>query len=163
MSSIWQLLKRWRQRGEATKLRSPKSRRSCVSGSESTWDFLLVPCGRKSTESSTQKSLGIDPNIELRLSCEAIGEPIFQTLKFPDELEAIMEKISADARLAEQEMGLSTLYLAFGFLRVVRERGVRQERLLSAPAFTGSVGGREGQGEVRLFHIGARRRRGGES
>ena len=62
------------------------------------------------------KSLGIDPNIELRLSCEAIGERILQTLKFPDELEAIMEKISADARLAEQEMGLSTLYLAFGFL-----------------------------------------------
>jgi uncharacterized protein DUF4011/AAA domain-containing protein len=37
-------------------------------------------------------------------------------LKFPDELEVVVEKISADARLAEQEMGLSTLFLAFGFL-----------------------------------------------
>jgi Protein of unknown function (DUF4011) len=39
-----------------------------------------------------------------------------QTLKFPDELEAVMEKISGDARLAEQEMGLSTLFLAFSLL-----------------------------------------------
>jgi hypothetical protein len=32
-----------------------------------------------------------------------------QTLKYPDELESLMEKISNDARLAEQEMGVSTL------------------------------------------------------
>jgi hypothetical protein len=39
-----------------------------------------------------------------------------QTLKFPDDVERIMGKIVADARLAEQEMGISTLFLAFGFL-----------------------------------------------
>ena len=39
-----------------------------------------------------------------------------QTLKFPDELDRIMGKIVADAKLAEQEMGISTLFLSFGFL-----------------------------------------------
>src|SRR6202020_629194 len=39
-----------------------------------------------------------------------------QTLKFPDELESALELIAGDARLAEQEMGLSTLFLSFGFL-----------------------------------------------
>jgi very-short-patch-repair endonuclease len=38
------------------------------------------------------------------------------TLKWKETLDGIMEKISDDARLAEQEMGLSTLFLAFGFL-----------------------------------------------
>ena len=47
---------------------------------------------------------------------EAHKERSLQTLKWPDALEAILEKIADEARLAEQEMGLSTLYLAFGFL-----------------------------------------------
>lgn len=39
-----------------------------------------------------------------------------QTLRFPDELDRMMGKIVADAKLAEQEMGISTLFLSFGFL-----------------------------------------------
>ncbi len=64
------------------------------------------------------QSLGIDPNPELqaRTSKASHSDQALQTLKFPDELESVMEKISDDARLAVQEMGLSTLFLAFGFL-----------------------------------------------
>lgn len=39
-----------------------------------------------------------------------------QTLKYPDELERVADKILGQAHLAEQEMGVSTLFLAFGFL-----------------------------------------------
>jgi len=64
------------------------------------------------------RSLGIDPNPELqaKVSKASHSDEALQTLKFPDELERVMEKISSDARLSEQEMGLSTLFLAFGFL-----------------------------------------------
>lgn len=64
------------------------------------------------------RSLGIDPNPELqaKVSKTSHSDEALQTLKFPDELERVMEKISSDARLSEQEMGLSTLFLAFGFL-----------------------------------------------
>jgi len=64
------------------------------------------------------RSRGIDPNPELqaKISKASHSNQALQTLKFPDELESVMEKISSDARLAEQEMGLSTLFLAFGFL-----------------------------------------------
>jgi very-short-patch-repair endonuclease len=64
------------------------------------------------------RSLGIDPNPELKApgSNQSDGKKALQTLKYPDELEAIMEKLSDEARLAEQESGLSTLFLAFGFL-----------------------------------------------
>jgi very-short-patch-repair endonuclease/RecA/RadA recombinase len=64
------------------------------------------------------RSHGIDPNPELqaKISKASHSEQTLQTLKFPDELESVMEKIFSDARLAEQEMGLSTLFLAFGFL-----------------------------------------------
>ena len=64
------------------------------------------------------RSFRIEPNPELpkvagRKSRK--GKKL-QTLKFPDELDAVLEKIADDARLAEQEMGLSTLFLSFGFL-----------------------------------------------
>jgi Protein of unknown function (DUF4011) len=64
------------------------------------------------------RSHGIDPNPELQTKISKVShsDQALQTLKFPDELESILEKISSDARLAEQEMGLSTLFLAFGFL-----------------------------------------------
>ena len=58
--------------------------------------------------------LGTNPSLDLDPASE--GKDALQSLKFPDELEVVVEKISADARLAEQEMGLSTLFLAFGFL-----------------------------------------------
>ena len=61
------------------------------------------------------REINIDPSFDLDPSCSN-GRGCLQTLVFPDELEAVMEKIVAGARLAEQELGLSTLFLAFGFL-----------------------------------------------
>jgi len=60
----------------------------------------------------------IDPSYELQPKSnksERLGRRL-QTLKWDETLDAIMEKISDGARLAEQEMGLSTLFLVFGFL-----------------------------------------------
>lgn len=62
------------------------------------------------------RTLGINPTLDLTMGSGNLDGRCLQTIKFPDELEAVMEKISGDARLAEQEMGLSTLFLAFGFL-----------------------------------------------
>ena len=64
------------------------------------------------------ETLGIDPSFDLPGSAQkdAHEERTLQTLKWPDALEGILEKIVDEARLAEQEMGLSTLYLVFGFL-----------------------------------------------
>jgi hypothetical protein len=80
----------------------------------------LLPRPKKAEISHSEhaRSIGIDPNPELqpKASKGSHTDQALQTLKFPDELERITEKIAADARLAEQEMGLSTLYLAFGFL-----------------------------------------------
>jgi very-short-patch-repair endonuclease len=61
---------------------------------------------------------GVDPNYELKptKTKPSHTDSILQTLKFPGELERIMDKLIDDARLAEQEMGISTLFLAFGFL-----------------------------------------------
>lgn len=80
----------------------------------------LPPRPKKGEINRTEhaRSVGIDPNPELqpRISKASHTDQSLQTLKFPDELESITDKISSDARLAEQEMGLSTLFLAFGFL-----------------------------------------------
>ncbi len=64
------------------------------------------------------RSIGIDPAIELQAtsSKQEHGDRKLQTLKWPDALDAILERISDHARLAEQETGLSTLFLVFGFL-----------------------------------------------
>ena len=64
------------------------------------------------------RTFGVEPNPELpkQVTKRTHSDKKLQTLKFPDELEAVMEKIVDDARLAEQEMGLSTLFLSFGFL-----------------------------------------------
>ncbi len=61
------------------------------------------------------RSKGIEPHLDLDPSRD-VDVRALQTMKFPEELEALLEKISADAQLAEQEMGLSTLYLALAFL-----------------------------------------------
>ena len=58
----------------------------------------------------------MDPALDLKANRTLAPKKVLQSLKFPDELDAIAEKIAADARLAEQEMGLSTLFLAVGFL-----------------------------------------------
>lgn len=62
--------------------------------------------------------LDIDPGLELpQKSAKQVRENHYlQTLKYPDELERVIDKIASQARLAEQEMGVSTLFLAFGFL-----------------------------------------------
>lgn len=64
------------------------------------------------------KSLGIDPQIELRPKAEKGDhqDRKLQTLKWPDSLISILDKVQSDAVLSEQEMGLSTLFLVFGFL-----------------------------------------------
>ena len=77
--------------------------------------FPLRPTWKELNRADHARSLGIEPNYDLDAS-RAVDVSMLQTMKFPNELEAILEKISGDARLAEQEMGLSTLYLAFGFL-----------------------------------------------
>lgn len=64
------------------------------------------------------RSLGIDPGLELpqKGSRQTPERHLVQTLKYPDELEHVIDRIVSQARLAEQEMGVSTLFLAFGFL-----------------------------------------------
>jgi hypothetical protein len=60
----------------------------------------------------------IDPSLELQPKSTKPEHSTsrLHTLKWGEVLDGIMEKISDDARLAEQEMGLSTLFLVFGFL-----------------------------------------------
>ena len=61
---------------------------------------------------------GIDPSIELAPTGAKNGTRTrkLQTLLLPDNLEARLESIQDLARLSKQEMGLSTLFIAFGFL-----------------------------------------------
>jgi hypothetical protein len=66
---------------------------------------------------------GIDPSYELPENSTEKKNPCLRTLYFADELEARLARITADARLAEQETGLSTLFLAFGFLRWYESNG----------------------------------------
>lgn len=65
------------------------------------------------------RRLGIEPNPELPAAAYKAchGDRNLQTLRYPDELDATLDRIAADARLAEQEMGVSTLFLALGFLQ----------------------------------------------
>jgi hypothetical protein len=83
-------------------------------------ELRLPPRPRKDEINPAEhaRKIGIDPNYELKPAKTKASHSDFalQTLKFPDEVERVMGKIVADARLAEQEMGLSTLFLAFGFL-----------------------------------------------
>ena len=74
------------------------------------------PTRKELNRAEHARSLGIDPSLDLDPKNAVQNGRGLQTLKFPDELEAVMEKIFGDARLAEQEMGISTLFLAFGFL-----------------------------------------------
>ncbi|GJD34012.1 DUF3320 domain-containing protein [Methylobacterium aerolatum] len=64
------------------------------------------------------RTLGFDPSFDLQAKAteDKHRDKRLQTLKFPKPLDAILEKIRSDARLAEQETGLSTLFLVFGFL-----------------------------------------------
>lgn len=76
------------------------------------------PTRKTISPSDHAKSLGIDPSPDLLLSSNQAKhhDKKLQSLKWPDVLDATLSKINDDARLAEQEMGLSTLFLVFGFL-----------------------------------------------
>jgi len=82
--------------------------------------FGLPPRPKKAELNRAEhaRRIGIDPNFELgpTKTKPSHSDTALQTLKFPDELERVMGKIVADAKLAEQEMGISTLFLSFGFL-----------------------------------------------
>ena len=76
------------------------------------------PTRRDINKAEHAKTLGIDPQFDLpatRLK-SSHTDKYLQTLLYPDELERTMERMFDAARLAEQEMGVSTLFLAFGFL-----------------------------------------------
>lgn len=64
------------------------------------------------------RELGIAPDLDLpaRASSDNHRLQSLQTLQFPLSLEAKFEKIRDAARLSEQEAGLSTLFMAVGFL-----------------------------------------------
>lgn len=83
-------------------------------------EFDLPPRPKKAEINRAEhaRRSNIDPNPELgRVKAKpSHSDAALQTLKFPDELERVLEKVVADARLSEQEMGLSTLFLSFGFL-----------------------------------------------
>jgi very-short-patch-repair endonuclease len=83
-------------------------------------EFGLPPRPKKAeiNRADLARHAGIDPNFELSpvKTKASHSDGALQTLKFPDELDRIMGKIVADAKLAEQEMGISTLFLSFGFL-----------------------------------------------
>ncbi|MCA1386123.1 MULTISPECIES: DUF4011 domain-containing protein [unclassified Bradyrhizobium] len=83
-------------------------------------EFELPPRPKKAEINRAEhaRRSNIDPNPELGRvkSKPSHSDAALQTLKFPDELERVLEKIAADARLSEQEMELSTLFLSFGFL-----------------------------------------------
>jgi uncharacterized protein DUF4011/restriction endonuclease-like protein/AAA domain-containing protein len=62
---------------------------------------------------------GIAPSYDLARAPDEALRPLtaLQTLCVADELDARLARIVADAALAEQEIGLSTLFMAFGFVR----------------------------------------------
>lgn len=87
----------------------------------------MAPVDRSKAVDPVQyaRSLGIDPSFELAPQAGHQGhtDRQLQTLKFQKPLDAILEKLRNDARLAEQETGLSTLFLVFGFLEWAEQEG----------------------------------------
>ncbi len=60
---------------------------------------------------------GIAPSYDLARAPGEAPPTALQTLYVADELDVRLARIAADAALAEQEIGLSTLFMAFGFVR----------------------------------------------
>ncbi len=76
-----------------------------------------VATARETNPKSHAQHLGIDTSWDMPKSHGKAGEPRYlQTLQWPDSLDAILDRLADDARLAEQEMGMSTLFCVFGFL-----------------------------------------------
>lgn len=71
------------------------------------------------------QDLGIEPSYDLlaKSTRPVHRDRRIQTLKFPKPLDAILEKLRDDARLAEQETGLSTLFMVFSFLEWAEAEG----------------------------------------
>ena len=126
-------------------------------------DLPPRPTRRELNRAEHARSLGIDPSFDLDPKNAVQNGKGLQTLKFPDELEAVMEKIVGDARLAEQEMGLSTLFLAFGFLEWYESDNsekssfapllllpvqIERQKVQGKPLY--SVTAREGEAEANL-------------
>ena len=63
------------------------------------------------------RACGIAPSYDLMRLPDREPPAALQTLYVADELDVRLARIAADAALAEQETGLSTLFLAFGFVR----------------------------------------------
>lgn len=86
------------------------------------------PTSKTVNPSDHARSLGIDPSIELQPTVvkDSHSDKKLQSLKWPDNLESNLERIADDARLAEQESGLSTLFLVFGFLEWCEKDGSKK-------------------------------------
>ena len=100
------------------------------------------------------RSLGVDASLELALPGQLTQpkhtDDWVQTLLFPDQLRTRLSSVFKKAKEVEQETGVSTLHLAFGFLRnpfEVRHIG----RSLLLPRFCCS---RLGSSERNLFEGG---------
>lgn len=88
----------------------------------------LRPTKSTINPSEHAKSLGIDPSIELHPTAakDSHSDKKLQSLKWPENLESVLERIADDARLAEQETGLSTLFMVFGFLEWCEKEGSKK-------------------------------------
>ena len=69
---------------------------------------------------------GIDPSFDLPLKSAAVRDGQIQTLLLPDAMDSKLSAIREDARLANQELGLNTLFAAFGFLEWYESVGSQQ-------------------------------------
>jgi very-short-patch-repair endonuclease/DNA polymerase III delta prime subunit len=75
---------------------------------------------RRPDRSAWARDNGIEPSFDLPEPRGAArrqhGDDQIQTLLFPEELDRVLAAIREDANVAQQELGLSTLYAAFGYL-----------------------------------------------
>lgn len=76
------------------------------------------PSIKEISRADYSRALGIDPSPELpaKRGKASHGDDRLQTMRFPKELEAVGKTIIKANNLAESEIGVSTLFLAFGFL-----------------------------------------------
>jgi hypothetical protein len=100
---------------------------------------------------------GIDPSFELESAPTKPDHSArrLYTLKWNTTLDAIMEKISDDARLAEQEMGLSTLFLVFGFLEWYEAEDTTKRHLAPLLLLPVTVSARKNSRGKRIYSVAA--------
>lgn len=90
----------------------------------------MTPWKRVESATVYAKELGIDTSYDLRLvgSQDELKRKEVQTLFFPDDLEARLEKIDSSARSHERDAGVHTLYAAIGFLHWAEDKNSTQFR-----------------------------------